>query len=428
MSGNNPNLSYALNVLGNASVQGILDCTEVAIDNVDTENIETHTATIQGVSTTSAPVLTVSSASTTATSIATFLAPAAAASITIGASLNTNQSAEIQFGSGALNLGLYGQSPALSLNGSGDASVLRNLSVTGTTTSGGMTVSKSGTGTVIVSSLLAPSSTTAEIVLGQVDTLSQAAYINVSAGVLGFGIRGGSTVISMDSQDVTFLRDVNVTRNLTAAQVNGSASGTGAVTISNLLAPAATTTALYIGNAKLTNQCADFTFGNGVMAMGFFGQNSSLTFNGSGDVTVGRTIKSTINTARYTLSAPMTWLTSSLTTVVNWVIDNGKSKGTALGYAAGVFTNDTGSDIVATVSWTTNRDTNILGASTYYIVANGFNYAIQKVSGLDNAALSATFLVPSSETIRLQGFQDSGDTLAFSTSVNMLCITYYPVN
>ena len=48
MSGNNPNILYSLNVLGNATVQGILDCTEVAIDNVVTENVETDSLTVNG--------------------------------------------------------------------------------------------------------------------------------------------------------------------------------------------------------------------------------------------------------------------------------------------------------------------------------------------------------------------------------------------
>ena len=409
MSGNNPDLKYALNVLGNATVQGVLDATEIDIDTVTTEAVAAQTAAIQGVSTANTPVLTVRSASTTSTNVATFLAPSASpAAIVIGQSLDPSQHVYISGAANTMKFGVGGNTESLTLDNLGNATVTTDLTVSGLSAS--LPVLTNGSKKLVSASVTGT---------GAIVQQTSPSLVTPALGV------ASATSLSSGPVTVTGVSTANT------SVIAATSASTDATSVASFLASNASTAGIIVGQGTGGSQhCYISHEAGGIMYLGIAGNSESLTLTGGAIAlsTFKGPVKSTINTARYTLSAPAPWGTGSLTTVVNWTIDAGKSKGTALGYAAGVFTNDTGSDIVATVSWTSSRDANALGASTFYIVANSFNYAVQKVSGLDDACLSATFLVPSTETIRVQGFQDSGSGINFATSTNMLCITYYLVN
>lgn len=464
MSGNNPNLNYALNVLGNATVTGILDAGTVSIDMVETENLETQTLTVAGISTATTPVVSVSSASTSPTNVAKFLAPAAStASIIIGQSTANDAHVFVEGASGRLRMGVGGTTGYLQVE---------NDKIKGNV---------EGTSGNTVEFLMPALTGDTYLVLGKEASLDNSVALGYSETTTsGFlGVTGNSLALTFDNNG-----DVGIARNasMRKATVQGltttsdsalvvTSSSTVPTTIASLLAPAAATNQIIIGQTT-SNQAHVFIEGssnrlrmgvggttgyiqvennqftvntegtsgnlaelfmpaltgdsylllgkgsdpNDSLAIGFSktlnngfltitGSTASLIFNAAGNVAIRGNVTALRNCYTYQASAT-TAITASIPTVMlSWQVNAGASNtGEALTYTNGNgrFTNNLGRAVVALVTFSGRTDV--------------------QVGTLDGYLQFSTLSGPASlQTVQL------GDYITLSASLSMAAGAYFTV-
>lgn len=335
MSGNNPNLNYALNVLGNATVTGILDCGEVSIDLVDTEDL-------------------VVTKSGTSGRIAEFTMPAATGTsyITIGkddaaAGKSIVIAHDAASDTGSIEIG--GLPACIQFNNTG-ITLARNTSVTGNVTVSGLTaslpVSTNGSKQLVTSSVTGTGST----VLQTSPSLTTP-NIGSAAGTL-LALTGPFSSNSVSSADLVISKPV-VTSGIIAEFAMPAATTSSYITIGKDKAAAGKAvlithdTTTDTGSLEISGLPACVQFNNTVITLA---RNTNI----SGKITAVR------NVSIYNPTADTGILTGILNTdpQVNWIpsagFPDGGTVGDALTYTNGDgrFTNNLGRTVYASITYT----------------------------------------------------------------------------
>lgn len=418
MSGNNPNILYSLNVLGNATVQGILDCTEVAIDNVVTENVETDSLTVNGpaaiagTSTANTSVLTVTSASTTETNIASFLSPAASTSaIIVGQNTGGSLHGYISHQSGGtMRLGIAGSSETLTITG-GDTpltTIRNNLNVSGLTAS--LPVSTDGSKNLVSASVTGTGSTVLQ---------TSPSLVTPALGV--------ASATSLSSGPVT-VTGVSTANTSVIAATSASTTGTN---VASFLAPSGSPAGIIVGQGTGGSQhCYISHSGGGVMNLGIAGNTETLVLTGGITPTAtvkGRLIVETPSCYTY-LSSSTTAITAGVpTNMLHWGVNGAAANsGDALTYdnGTGRFTNSLGRSVLAIITITARTDVQA-GTLTASLQSSSLSggASVSTVQLGDYVALSASIVMGPAAYFSLQGIASVG--AAWQTTGACITITLF---
>lgn len=415
MSGNNPNILYSLNVLGNATVQGILDCTEVAIDNVVTENVETDSLTVNGpaaiagTSTANTSVLTVASASTTATNVASFLAPAASpASIIIGQGTGGSQHSYIASSSNTMKLGVAGNDEAITLTNLGDVTVRNDLTVSGLTAS--LPVSTNASKKLVSASVTGTGSTVLQ---------TSPSLVTPDLGV------ASATSLSSGPVTVTGVSTANT------SVIAATSASTTATNVASFLAPSGSPAGIIVGQGTGGSQhCYISHSGGGVMNLGIAGNTETLVLTGGLTPTAtvkGKLIIETPSCYTY-LSSSTTAITAGVpTNMLHWGVNGAAANsGDALTYdnGTGRFTNSLGRSVLAIITITARTDVQA-GTLTASLESSSLSggASVSTVQLGDYVALSASIVMGPAAYFSLQGIASVG--AAWQTTGGCITITLF---
>ena len=127
------------------------------------------------------------------------------------------------------------------------------------------------------------------------------------------------------------------------------------------------------------------------------------------------------NTSADTLVANTTWISLASVTVLRQ-----KGNGTLSTSTAGQFTNTTGSTLLVSISFSTQRVSNSFGVTSIRIQLNNtYVLAEQDVSSLDRVTVYANTYLDNNEYVQCQIWQNSGSTVSYNN--NWVTINTYPI-
>ena len=384
MSGNNPNILYSLNVLGNATVQGILDCTEIAIDTIDTENITCDSIIVSG------------AASATSLNATNFLKSSGGWTVSAGTgsiiSFDAGNSDQTYFvnqkGAGAGGFAWIGYDSGgnvlgtpMSLTSAGALSVGSSVSCASANLSG-LTVSR-------------PVSTDASKNL-------------VSASITGTGV----TVLATSPTLVTPVIGAATGTSLALSNFSKHAGGwtPSAGTGSILSFDVVNDQNLYINQKGLgAGGYAWLQFDDAANLLG-----TQMTLSSSGNLAVSGKITSVPNCYTY-LASTTTAITAGIpTNMLHWGVNGAAANsGDALTYdnATGRFTNSLGRTVLAIITMTARTDV-VAGTLTASLQSSSLSGAasVNTVQLGDFVSLSASIVMGNGAYVSLQGIVSSNAT------------------
>jgi hypothetical protein len=148
----------------------------------------------------------------------------------------------------------------------------------------------------------------------------------------------------------------------------------------------------------------------------------SSTLAVSGVTTISNIFRSTVNTARYTMTGNYGLPNVTNTACGNWTTAATTGETMTLSSST-AWVNNLGRSIAVIVCYTGRRNSNTFGSSTFWIEANGVIWARTIVAGTDYACISAIVTLNNGDLFNIFGFQDSGSGNDFNAADSLVTLT-----